>query len=114
MTPATAKTIVLVSGGLMFAMIGIKKDTIPDPFRFAWAAGVITLGLSVLADVAPEVAGPFAILVLMAVYWKNKGVLGSVLPGTASTGGSAGKSSSVKGATTAKPYGSNLFAGGAA
>jgi hypothetical protein len=82
MTPATAKTIVLVSGGLMFAMIGIKRDTISDPFKFVWAAAVITLGLSVLADVAPEIAGPFAILTLMAVYWRNKGALGSVLPQT--------------------------------
>lgn len=80
MSPATAKTIVLVSGGLMFAMIGIRRSSFPDPFRSAWAAGVITLGLAVLSDVAPEIAGPFAILVLMAVAWKNKGALGSVLP----------------------------------
>lgn len=64
----------------MFAAIGIKRSQISDPFKFAWAAGVITLFLSVLADVAPEIAGPFAILVLMAVYWKNRGVIGSVLP----------------------------------
>lgn len=90
MSPATAKTIVLVSGGLMFAMIGIKRSQISDPFKFAWAAGVITLGLSVLADVAPEIAGPFAILTLMAVYWKNKGALGSVLPsGPAQTAASS-------------------------
>jgi hypothetical protein len=86
---STAKSIVLVSGGLMFAMIGIKKDTISDPFKFVWAAGVITLGLSVLADVAPEIAGPFAILVLMAVYWKNRGALGSVLPSTAGNAAAA-------------------------
>lgn len=70
----------LLVGGFMFAAIGIRRDQIQDPYRFAWAAGVITLGLSVLADIAPEVAGPFAILLLMAVYWKNRGVLGS-LPG---------------------------------
>lgn len=83
MSSATAKTVVLVAGGLMFAMIGIKREQIADPFKFAWAAGVITLGLSVLADVAPEIAGPFAILTLMAVYWRNRGVLGSVLPNAA-------------------------------
>jgi hypothetical protein len=87
----TAKTIVLVTAGFMFAAIGIKRSTIPDPFKFAWAAGVITLALSLLADIAPEVAGPFAILVLIAVYWKNKGVLGSVLPG--------GQGQAVSGAT---------------
>lgn len=85
MSERSAKTIVLLAGGLMFAAIGIRRDQISDPFRFAWAAGVITLGLSVLADIAPEIAGPFAILLLMAVYWKNRGVLGSVLPTAANT-----------------------------
>lgn len=85
MSPQTAKTMVLLTGALMFAAIGIKRTTIPDPFRFAWAAGVITLGLSVLADVAPEIAGPLAILVLLAVYAKNRGVIGSVLPTAANT-----------------------------
>ena len=85
MSPQSAKTIVLLAGGLMFAAIGIRRSAIGDPFRYAWAAGVITLGLSVLADVAPEIAGPFALLVLMAVYWRNRGVVGSVLPTKANT-----------------------------
>lgn len=103
MSPSSAKTLVLVTGGLMLAIIGLRRSAFPDPFKAAWGAGVITLFLSVLADVAPEVAGPAAILVLLAVYWKHKGVLGSVVP-----------SSSNVGATAAKPFGSNLFAGGAA
>lgn len=89
---------VLLAGGLMFAAIGIKHAQIADPFKFAWAAGVITLFLAVLADVAPEVGGPFAILVLMAVYWKNKGVLGSVLPA-----GGAGGASAASGNTRTSP-----------
>jgi hypothetical protein len=76
----TARALVLIVGVFMFAAIGIKRDTIPDPFRFAWAAGVILLGLSLLADISPQVAGPLAILVLIAVYWRNRGTLGS-LPG---------------------------------
>ncbi len=85
MSERTAKTMVLVAGALMFAAIGIRRSSIPDPFRFAWAAGVITVFLSLLADVSPEVAGPAAILVLLAVYAKNRGVLGSVLPSSAET-----------------------------
>ena len=85
MSEQGAKTVVLVAGGLMFAAIGIRRQQIADPFRFAWAAGVLTLGLSLLADLAPEIAGPFAILVLLAVYWRNRGVLGSVLPTPANT-----------------------------
>lgn len=104
MSPQSAKTIVLVAGGFMFAAIAIKRDSIPDPFRFAWAAGVITLGLSLLADLAPEIAGPFAILVLMAVYWKNRGVLGSVLPG----GGALPAGAGAQAARTIAP-GGNLF-----
>lgn len=86
MSERTAKTVVLLAGALMFAAVAIKRDTIPDPFRFAWAAGVITLGLSVLADISPEVAGPAALLVLIAVYWRNKGVIGSV-PGLSGKSG---------------------------
>lgn len=85
MSPSTAKTVVLVAGGLMFAFIGIRKDKLTDPFRYAWAAGVITLGLSLLADISPEIAGPFAILLVLAVYAKNRGVLGGVLPSSKET-----------------------------
>ncbi len=85
MSEQSAKTMVLVAAGLMFAAIGIRHDQISDPFRFAWAAGAITLFLSLLADVAPEVAGPTAILVLLAVYWRNRGVLGSVIPTSTNT-----------------------------
>jgi hypothetical protein len=77
---SSARTIVLLAGGLMFAAVYLRRDRIPDPFRFAWAAGVITLFLSVLADTVPEIAGPFAILVVMAVYWRNRAVLGTLNP----------------------------------
>ena len=85
MSPNTSRTIVLVAGAFMLAAIALRRDQIGDPFRYAWAAGVITLGLSLLSDIAPEIAGPFAILVLMAVYWRNRGVIGSVLPTKANT-----------------------------
>lgn len=82
MSKGSANTIVLLVGGLMFAIIFLKPDKFADQYKAAWAAGVITLGLSVVADLAPEIAGPFAILLLMAVYWKNRGVFGGVLSGT--------------------------------
>lgn len=80
MTPQSAKTIVLVAGGLLFAAIGLRRSQIRDPFRFAWAAGLLTIGLSATADIAPEIAGPFALLVLIAVYWRNRGVIAVTLP----------------------------------
>lgn len=95
MTPQSARTIVLLTGGFLFAMIALRRQNIDDPFRYAWAAGVITLGLSAASDIAPEVAGPFAILLLIAVWWKHKGVVGSALP-----------SSSAQKWVTTKPTGS--------
>jgi hypothetical protein len=69
---------------LLFAAIALRKDQINDPFKFAWGAGVITLFLSVISDIAPEIAGPFALLLLIAVYWKNKDVIGKALPNASS------------------------------
>ncbi len=80
MGDTASKSLVLVAGGLMFAAIGIKKDSIPDPLRYAWAAGAILLFLSLLSDISPQVAGPAAVLVLMAVYWRNRGVIGGATP----------------------------------
>lgn len=93
MSTRTAQVTVLLAAGLMFAAIGIKKATISDPLRYAWAAGAITLFLSLLSDISPEVAGPAAVLVLMAVYWRNRGLIGSSTPlggGAASTGSQLG------------------------
>jgi len=100
---SSANTIVLLVGGLMFAFIFLKPDKFKDQFKAAWGAGVITLGLSVVADLAPEIAGPFAILLLMAVYWKNRGALGGVFGGTGlpsgvtSTGSAAGETAASPG-----------------
>lgn len=82
MSKSSASTIVLLVGGLLFAIVFLKPDKFKDQYKAAWGAGVITVGLSVVADLAPEIAGWFAILLLMAVYWKNQGVLGGVLTGT--------------------------------
>lgn len=80
MSAQSGKTWILVAAGLMFGILFVKRDSFPDVFKAAWAAGVVVLGLSVLADVAPEIAGPAALLVLMAVYWRHRGALGSVVP----------------------------------
>ena len=91
---SSGKTWVLVAAGLMFGIIFIRRDSFPDVFKAAWAAGVITLFLSVLADVAPEIAGPAAILILLAVYWRHRGALGSILPPSSNAAGGAAAGSS--------------------
>lgn len=77
MTPSTAQTIVLVSGGLMLAYAVQKKSA-----KKAYAAGAVTLGLSFLADVAPQVAGPFALLLVLYLAQKEK-LFGNVFGGLA-------------------------------
>lgn len=85
MTSQSARTIVLLVAGFLFAALFVRRDKIPDPYRYTWAAGIVTLGLSLLADIAPQIAGPFALLVLIAVWYKNRGVVGGVLPSKANT-----------------------------
>lgn len=107
MSKSSANTLVLVTGGLLFAFVALKRDKLADPYRFAWGAGVVTIGLSVVTDLAPEIAGPFALLLLMAVYWKNRGALGGVLTGTGvpsgvtSTGSSAAETAASPGRSPA-------------
>lgn len=77
MTTSTAETIVLVCGGLMLAYAVQQKSA-----RKAYAAGAVTLGLSLLADVAPQVAGPFAVLLALYLAQRDK-VFGKVFGGVA-------------------------------
>jgi hypothetical protein len=63
MNPTTAKRLVLVS---MLGMLGISlyRQRSLGSYPRIYAVGVVGLGLSVLADFAPAIAGPFALLVL--------------------------------------------------
>jgi hypothetical protein len=72
-------------------------------YRRAWAAGLVAIGLAVLADIAPDLAGPAALLVLAALVWYNAdelgagGFLGPVAGrdvAAAAAGGRSGSSSS--------------------
>lgn len=48
-------------------------------YKSLWAIGLLTLGLAVLADFVPQVAGPFAMLVLVAMIVRNRGEIGGVI-----------------------------------
>ena len=66
MNPQSARRLVLVSLGTMFAVTTIRHVQGKQPgstYRRLWATGALALVLSVLADFAPEVAGPFALLI---------------------------------------------------
>lgn len=85
MTSEQASRVVLISGAGMatFTLVQASRSGRPQErtFRSLWAIGLLTLGLAIFADFAPEVAGPFALLVLIAMAVRNTGALGSVIGG---------------------------------
>lgn len=87
MDSTTASRMVLVSGGLMMTYVLIEAakqhKASEDTFRSLWAVGALTVGLSIFADFVPKIAGPAALLVLVAMVARNTGALGGVLGGAA-------------------------------
>lgn len=69
MTPdkVQARKMVLVSAFLL-AGIAVYRDRsrgTSDTFHALWGVGVISMLLSILADFAPTIAGPFAVLTVL-------------------------------------------------
>lgn len=79
MTSSTASKIVLVSGGIMAIWVLITPNEQTATFKRLWGIGALTLALSIMADFVPEIAGPFALLVLVAGGTKNKGKIGKTI-----------------------------------
>lgn len=71
-----AKTLVAMTIALMFTA-GIIKSTAIDnrfpPVSFFIAMGFASVGLAMAADLAPEVAGPLALLVMTVVLLEEIG-----------------------------------------
>ena len=63
--PATARKLVLLSvmGLLVVATFKGKSGKVPTSTRL-WGTGWLAVMLGVAADVAPQIAGPFALLIL--------------------------------------------------
>jgi hypothetical protein len=80
-----ARQLVLVSmlatGGVISYDLLKHKDSLgaDQSFRAIWSTALLFLLLAILADTVPELAGPFALLVLMAVLIGRQGVLGSIV-----------------------------------
>lgn len=85
MTGEQASRVVFISGAGMatFVLINAKRQghVGEQTFRSLWAVGALTVGLAIFADFVPEVAGPFALLVLIAMAARNTGSFGSVIGG---------------------------------
>lgn len=69
MTPdkVQARKMVLVSAFLLAAVAVYKdrKQGTSDTFKALWGVGVLSMLLSILADFAPTIAGPFAVLTVL-------------------------------------------------
>lgn len=80
MDSETAGKVVLVSGGIMAVWVLLSQSpTKGGTYKRLWGIGALTLGLGILADFLPQIAGPFALLVLVAGATKNKGKLGGTI-----------------------------------
>lgn len=95
-SPETARRWVLVSMVLLLAM-GVYKGQKPGDVGMAkrlWGIGVLGLMLSAAADFVPQLAGPFAVLVVLGYATSGgdqaiENVLGKVSGNAAQTAGNA-------------------------
>lgn len=72
-----APAIVLIAGGAMVAAAIIPVFRSPEQlvsasmYKRIWAAGLLTLFLAAFADIAPQVAGPLALSLVLLVIVKS-------------------------------------------
>lgn len=94
MTPdkVTARKMVLI-GVVGLAVISVYRDhhgqSSAGTFRVMWGVGVVGMFLSLLADFAPTLAGPFALLVLLGSLTSGgdqalQKILGAIVPASPS------------------------------
>lgn len=104
MNSAQASRIVVIAAFIEAAFVLARAkqgQNRESTVKSLWAIALLTLGLSMAADFAPQVAGPFAVLVLAALAAKSHGELGQVLgfsqsvpaPQTSSSNAGAGTES---------------------
>lgn len=64
MSPQTSKQAVLVSMVALLAIAAYRDKGSPS-YRRVWGVGALGVMLSIVADFAPAVAGPFAVLTVL-------------------------------------------------
>jgi hypothetical protein len=90
MNPQTSRRLALLSLGAMFAVTTIRHVQGKQPgstYRRLWATGALAIVLSVLADFAPEVAGPLALLIAMSYLMGAEDTIAEWLHGALGSGG---------------------------
>lgn len=89
MTANTSQKVVVVAGAVELAYVFADRNRAGGDatYRRAWGVGILTVALAAFADVVPEVAGPFALLVAVALLAREQGSLANTLgfgPGSSS------------------------------
>lgn len=85
MNPATARSTVLVSflvsgGVIVYDIVSNgQKLTGEQEFRAIWALSLLFLLLAMMADLVPELAGPFAALVTLAILIGRQAALSAIV-----------------------------------
>lgn len=95
-----ARKLVLVSAFLL-AAIAIYRDRTQgsgDTFRALWGVGVLSFLLSLVADFAPQIAGPFAALTVLGSMTSGGDRLIQSALGKAGAAAPAGKTNTPTGA----------------
>lgn len=88
-----ARKMVLVSAFLMAAIAVYKdrKNGAGDTFHSLWGVGVVSMLLSILADFAPTIAGPFGILIVLgSLTGSGSKILDNLLGGAANLAAAPG------------------------
>lgn len=111
-----ARKMVLVSTFALLLLSVYRDRKTSDPqgtFRMAWGVGVVGMFLSLLADFAPQIAGPFAALTVLGsltnggeqALAKALGVIGPAPAGAGSSPAPPAGPTGPTGTTTAPPPG---------
>lgn len=89
MTSPEATKLVFVGAGVTAAVVVASTRNEEERFKALWAIGLLTVGLAAVADFAPQLAGPFAVLIAVAAVARHPGALGQRL-GFGAAGGRGG------------------------
>lgn len=87
MSPSTGRQMVLVSLIVTAAVVGYDLTrgelrgaaAAGEAFRTIWAVSLLFLLLAILADISPELAGPFAGLIALAVLIGRGGTVNRIV-----------------------------------
>ena len=103
MAQSQAARTVFIAGALMAGVTIIEDHKNPGAvtvYKRLFALGVLTLGLSVAADWAPQLIVPFAIAIVVAFTLGNPGFLSGALTGTGTAADTSSGSSGSAGSAT--------------